>query len=233
MKKIVLKISGESLQKDTQGSGFSIENVYKVASDLKYLYNFGFLLLIVLGGGNFLRGAQHKEYNISRLSVDSMGMIATIINSLALCDALKKEGVPSVLYSTIQVGNFCEEYSVEKAENAFKDRNIVIVGGGTGIPYFSTDTSAAIRAIEHGADWLIKLTKVDGVYNEDPVANSRAILYNEISYDEFLIKKINVMDLSAVTLCRDFLIPIYVLNMKHIRKLSYLIDERSEGTVIY
>ena len=229
-RKIVLKISGEALN-FKKGRDIDIDLVKQLADDLGYLSRSGVKILVVIGGGNFSRGYELANFGLNKIVADSVGMMSTVINSLVLQDILKQSGVSSFLYSSFQISHLCQLYNVEVANRNVEDGHIVIVGGGTGVPCFTTDMAAALRAVEIKADALIKLTKVDGVYDKDPV-QSDAVFYSTISYDEILKKGIPIMDFASVILCKENSIPIYVANMKRIRELCQIIDEKKIGTII-
>jgi len=211
--RVLLKLSGESFCKPGQFGidGFAIESI---AERIIEIYKLGPQVAVVVGGGNFLRGESFsRTSHIPRNTADYMGMLATIINACALQETLEKFGQPTRVLSAIEVPAMCEHFIRRRALHHLERGRIAILAGGTGNPFFTTDTCAALRASELDADLLIKATKVQGVYSDDPAKNPNAELFDEVSYDQVLTKKLRIMDHAAISLCRDNQIPITVLNI--------------------
>ena len=211
--RVLLKLSGESFCKPGQFGidGFALESI---AERIIEICKLGPQVAVVVGAGNILRGASFSESShIPRNTADYMGMLATIINACALQETLEKLGQPTRVLSAIEVPAMCEPFIRRRALHHLEKGRVTILAGGTGNPFFTTDTCAALRASELDADLLIKATKVEGVYSDDPVMNPNAELFDEVSYDEVLTKKLRIMDHSAISLCRDNHIPITVLNI--------------------
>src|SRR5512144_2054770 len=199
-RRVLLKLSGEALGGEG-GMGINSEVVHNIARQIREVRNLGVQVVIVIGGGNIFRGVQGSERGIERATADYMGMLATIINALALQDALEKIGVATRVQSAISMAQVAEPFIRRRAVRHLEKGRIVIFGGGTGNPYFSTDTAAALRANEIGAEVVLKATKVDGIYDCDPQKNSAAKRYSQISYSEALQKELKVMDSTAFSLC--------------------------------
>lgn len=211
-KRILLKLSGEALQNRESGLGIDPEVVAKVALRIKDISDAGVEVAMVVGGGNIFRGMSGAEKGIDRSSGDYMGMLATIINALALQNALEKIGLQTRVQSAISMQRVAEPFILRKANRHLEKGRVVIFGGGTGNPYFSTDTAAALRASEIGADLLLKATKVDGVYSADPMTDATATRYETLGYNEAISKSLKVMDAAAFSLCMENDIPIIVFN---------------------
>jgi uridylate kinase len=212
-KSIVLKLSGEALCGKTGGFGIEPEVLRAVTADLAGVCELGVRLSIVVGGGNIFRGLKGASAGMDRSQSDYMGMLATVINALALQDMLEKHGMPTRVMTAIEIREVAEPYIRRRAMRHLENGRVVIFAAGTGNPYFSTDTAAALRAMEVHADCLFKATKVDGIYNRDPARHDDAVMFNRITYDEFLAQKIGVMDSTAVTLCRENRMPIRVFKL--------------------
>ena len=210
--KIVLKLSGESLQ-GPHGSGIDAETVARVAAELKEINDIGVQIAIMVGGGNIFRGTRQKSLSIDRATADYMGMLATVINGLALQDALEKQGAHTRVLSAIDMRQIAEPFIRRRATRHLEKGRIVIFAAGTGNPYFSTDTAAALRAMEIKADVILKATRVDGVYDADPEQFPDAKFFAAISYREVLSQNLKVMDSTAISLCMDNGMPIVVFNM--------------------
>src|SRR5246127_4649105 len=210
--KIVLKLSGESLQ-GPHGSGIDAETVARVASELKEINEIGVQIAIMVGGGNIFRGTRQKSLAIDRATADYMGMLATVINGLALQDALEKQGAHTRLLSAIDMRQIAEPFIRRRATRHLEKGRIVIFAAGTGNPYFSTDTAAALRAMEIKADVILKATRVDGIYDADPEKVKSAKRFEKITYLDVLKKGLMVMDSTAISLCMDNKMPIVVFNM--------------------
>ena len=211
-KRIVLKLSGESLQ-GPQGFGIHGETVQAIAQELKDVHALGVEIAVMVGGGNIFRGGRQKGFEIERATGDYMGMLATMINALALQDALEKEGVHTRVQSAIEMHQVAEPFIRRRAYRHLEKGRVVIFGAGTGNPYFSTDTAAALRAMEIKADVILKATRVDGVYDADPEQIPDAKFFAAISYREVLSQNLKVMDSTAISLCMDNGMPIVVFNM--------------------
>ena len=231
-KRVLLKLSGESFCKP---GGFGIEGaaLNSIATRILEICKLGPEVAVVVGAGNFLRGKRFSEVSgIPRNTADYMGMLATIINACALQETLEKLGQPTRVLSAIEVAAMCEPFIRRRALRHLEQRRVAILAGGTGNPFFTTDTCAALRALELDADLLIKATKVEGVYSDDPEKNPEAQLFEKLSYDEVLIKKLRVIDHSAVALCRDNNIPIIVLNIFKRGNITKAICGERVGTLI-
>src|SRR5580704_203838 len=211
-KRIVLKLSGESLQGE-QGFGIHGETIKAIAQELKEVHALGVQIAVMVGGGNIFRGARQKGFEIERATGDYMGMLATVINALALQDGLEKEGVHTRVLSAIEMRQVSEPFIRRRAMRHLEKGRIVIFAAGTGNPYFSTDTAAALRAMEIKADVILKATRVDGIYDADPEQTPDAKFFSAISYREVLNQNLKVMDSTAISLCMDNGMPIVVFNM--------------------
>ncbi len=219
-KKIMLKISGESLAgSNEQGFDFNILN--DLSENIKILTDQDIRVSIVLGGGNFIRGASFSNGVVDRVTSDYMGMLGTVINSLALQSNLEKIGVPSRVMTALSINRVAEPYIKNKATRHLEKKRVVIFASGTGNPFFSTDTAAVLRASEMKSDIILKGTKVDGIYDKDPVSNKDATKIEKISYSDFLNKEIKVMDATAISLAKDRSLPIIIFS---IMKSSNIID---------
>ncbi|MGL4252749.1 MAG: UMP kinase [Fusobacteriaceae bacterium] len=210
-KRVLLKLSGEALMGD-QEFGISSEVITSYAKQIKEVTDLGVELAIVIGGGNIFRGISGSAQGIDRVTGDHMGMLATVINSLALQNAIEKLGVPTRVQSAIEMEKIAEPFIKRKAQRHLEKGRVVIFGGGTGNPYFTTDTAAALRAIEINADVVMKATKVDGVYDKDPMKFSDAKKYETITYTQVLNEDLKVMDATAISLCRENKLPIIVFD---------------------
>ncbi|MGL4629551.1 MULTISPECIES: UMP kinase [unclassified Cetobacterium] len=209
--RILLKLSGEALMGD-QEFGISSETITSYARQIKEIADLGVEVGIVIGGGNIFRGLSGTEQGIDRVTGDHMGMLATVINSLALQNAIESLGVPTRVQTAIEIPKVAEPFIKRKAQRHLEKGRVVIFGGGTGNPYFTTDTAAALRAIEINADVVIKATKVDGIYDKDPVKFADAVKYVDVTYTEVLNKDLKVMDATAISLCRENQLPIVVFD---------------------
>lgn len=211
-KRVLLKLSGEVLM-GSQSFGIQQEACKQTSLYLSKIHQAGIELGIVIGGGNIFRGLDLTSAEIARTPADHMGMLATLFNGIALQQALMSQGIPACIMSALECPKVAESYNWNKALQYLKQGQVVIFVGGTGNPYFTTDTAAALRASEIGADVLLKATKVDGIYSQDPLKFPGAVKYETISYSQILAEKLQVMDATAVTLCRTNRIPIFVFNM--------------------
>jgi len=230
-KRILLKLSGEALMGETH-SGIDPLVLKRIAGEIRELSNAGAELAIVIGAGNYFRGSGLAASGIDRVTADHMGMLATIINSLALQDALEQLGMYARVMSAIKINQICEDYIRRRAIRHLEKRRIVIFAAGTGNPFFTTDTAASLRAVEINADLLIKATKVDGVYSADPVRDRNAVRYQKLGYDEVIERKLGVMDTTAVVLCRENNMPLRVLDMMKPGALMRVARGMDEGTLV-
>ncbi|CAJ0991364.1 UMP kinase [Pantoea sp. Nvir] len=229
--RILLKLSGEALQGD-EGFGINASVLNRIAQEIKELVESGVQVGVVIGGGNLFRGAGLAMAGMNRVVGDHMGMLATVMNGLAMRDALHRTYVNVRLMSSISLNGVCDNYSWIEAISLLRNNCVVIFSAGTGNPFFTTDSAACLRGIEIKADVVLKATKVDGVYSDDPLKKPDAMLYNQISYDEVLEKDLKVMDLTAFTLARDHQLPIRIFNMNKLGALRRIIMGEKEGTLI-
>jgi uridylate kinase len=231
-KRILLKLSGESLMGD---KGFGIDNkvLEFFADEIKKVHDIGVQFGVVIGGGNIYRGLSAGDQGIDRVTGDQMGMLATVINSLALQNAIEKRGTYSRLMSSIKMEEIAEPYIRRRALRHLEKGRVVIFGAGTGHPYFSTDTAASLRAVEINADVIIKGTRVDGVYDSDPEKNPNAFRFDKITYLDIIKKNLRIMDMTAVSLCRENNLPMIVFNMDVPNNLLRLVKGEDVGTIIH
>ena len=230
-KRVLLKLSGESLM-GKNGYGIDPQVLDFFSNEIKKVHDIGVQLGIVIGGGNIYRGLNAAELGIDRVTGDQMGMLATMINSLALQNAVEHKGTDSRLMSSIQMHEVAEPYIRRRAIRHFEKGRVVIFGAGTGHPYFSTDTAASLRAVEIEANVIVKGTRVDGVFDSDPEKNPGAFRFESISYLDVLKKNLRVMDLTAVSLCQENKLPMVVFNMDVPNNLLKLVRGENIGTVI-
>ena len=230
-KRILLKLSGESLAGEGE-FGIDPQILTFFAKEIKKIHDLGVQVGIVIGGGNIYRGLNASGQGIDRVTGDQMGMLATMINSLALQNTLENNGMYTRLMTAINMSAIAEPYIRRRAIRHLEKKRIVIFGAGTGHPYFSTDTAASLRAVEIEADAIIKGTRVDGVYNEDPEKNPDAVMFDEISYLDVLQKNLRVMDMTAISLCKENNLPIIVFNMDKPDNLLKLVTGQSIGTSV-
>jgi uridylate kinase len=230
-KRILLKLSGESLMGNKQ---FGIDNkrLAQYAEQIKEIVDMGIQVGVVIGGGNIFRGIQAEEGGMDRVHGDYMGMLATMINSMALQSALEKAGVETRLQSAIKMEQICEPFIRRKAVRHLEKNRVVIFGAGTGNPYFTTDTAATLRAIEIEADVVLKGTRVDGIYTADPEKDKSATKYSTISFEEVYAKGLEVMDMTAFTLCKENNLPIIVFDMNKPNNLKNLMQGQEVGTLV-
>ncbi len=231
-KRVLLKLSGESLMGD-KGFGIDHKVLEFFADEVKKVHDEGVELGIVIGGGNIYRGLSAGAQGIDRVTGDQMGMLSTLINSLALQNAIEKKGIYTRLMSSIKMEEIAEAYIRRRALRHLEKGRVVIFGGGTGHPYFSTDTAASLRAVEIGADAIVKGTRVNGVYDSDPEKNPAAFKFDKITYLDVLKKNLKVMDLTAVSLCQENNLPMVVFNMDLPGNLLKLVRGEMVGTVIH
>ncbi|MDR2212095.1 MAG: UMP kinase [Pseudomonadales bacterium] len=229
--RILLKLSGEAL---VGGAEFGIDPkvLDRMALEIGQLVGIGVQVGLVIGGGNLFRGAALHEAGMERVTGDHMGMLATVMNALAMRDALERAGIPSRVMSAIPMSGVVEHYDRRTAIRHLRDNDVVIFAAGTGNPFFTTDSAACLRGIEIDADLVLKATKVDGVYSADPKKDPKAQKYTRLTYDEVLDKKLGVMDLTAICLCRDHNMPVRVFDMNKEGALFSLMVGREEGTLI-
>jgi len=227
----VVKVSGESLAGD-RGFGIEPEVVDRLVLEVEAVHKAGVRLGIVVGGGNIVRGAVASQQGMDRVSADYMGMLATVINALALQDALERHGVESRVMTAIRMEQLAEPYIRRRALRHLEKNRVVIFAGGTGNPYFSTDTAAVLRAIEMEADVILKATKVDGVYSADPVKEPEAEFLPDLTYRDVINKELGVMDAAAVSLCRDNDLPVIVLNIRRPGAILAALRGERIGTLV-
>ena len=230
-KRILLKLSGEALM--GQGThGIDPAVAQRLAGEIHTAASQGAQLGLVIGGGNLLRGASLAAQGMNRVSGDHMGMLATVMNALAMQDAIEKTGTDCRVMSALSIDQVCEPYSTRQAVRHLEQGRVVIFAAGTGSPFFTTDSAASLRAIEIGADIMLKATKVNGVYSADPVSNPDATLYKRISYDEALAQKLAVMDATALVLCSEHNMPLRVFNVFEAGQLGRIVDGQDIGTLV-
>ena len=229
--RVLLKLSGEVLSPN-DGNGIDPNSAKKIAAQVKTIYNLGVNLGIVIGGGNIWRGKIASEVGMERANADYVGMLATVMNSLVLMDALQQVGIPARVQTSIEMRVVAEPYTRARAMSHIGHGYVIIFGGGTGNPYFTTDTAASLRALEINADLLIKATKVDGIYDCDPFKNPNAKKYDTLTYTEALTKDLGVMDATALSLCRENKMPLMVLNMWEKDSLIKAVTGQTIGTLV-
>ena len=229
-KRVVLKISGEALAGESK-TGISDDMLLKVAQEVKEIRDMGVEIAIVVGGGNFWRGRTSKS--MDRATADYMGMLATVINSLALSDSLRQAGITTRVMSAISIEQVVESYVRPKALQYLEEGKVVVFAAGTGNPFFTTDTAAALRGAEIGAELVLKATKVDGVYTADPMKDPNATRYSSITFDEAIEKHLEVMDAAAFALCRDQKLPIKVFSILKPGALKRVLLGEDEGTLVH
>jgi len=230
-RRILLKLSGEALMGDGD-YGIDPGVISRVASEIGEIVNLGVEVGVVIGGGNIFRGAGLAQSGIERVTGDHMGMLATVMNSLAMQDALERQSIPARVMSALSIHQVCEDYIRRRAMRHLEKGRVVIFAAGTGNPFFTTDSAASLRAIEIGADIMLKATKVDGVYSADPVKDPDAVFYSELSYDDVIAKKLAVMDATAIVMCRDQKMPLRVFNMNKTGALMRVVTGEAEGTLV-
>lgn len=229
--RILLKLSGEALM--GQGThGIEPAVIQRLAAEINAVASSGVQLGLVIGGGNILRGAGMASQGMDRVAGDHMGMLATIINALALQDAIEKAGTPCRVMSALTINQVCEPYVCRRAIRHLEKGRVVVFAAGTGNPFFTTDSAASLRAIEIGADIMLKATKVDGIYSDDPVTNPDAVFYDRISFDEALQQKLGVMDATALVLCSEHNMPVRVFNIFKPGDLGRIVEGQDVGTLV-
>lgn len=230
-KRVLLKLSGEALQGDHL-FGLDSSRLSRVAQEISTATQLGVQVALVIGGGNLIRGADLCAAGIDRISADQMGMLATVVNGLALRDALEQKNVPATLMSAFGIPSIADQYDRSRANDFLQQGRVVIFAAGTGNPLVTTDSAAALRGIEIGANIVLKATKVEGVYNDDPIKNPEAERYQVLSYEEVIAKRLGVMDLTAILLCQDHGLPIRVFNMNKQGALRRIMLGEDIGTLI-
>ena len=230
-KRILLKLSGEALMGEQQ-YGIDTNRVAQYARDIKNIHDLGMEVAIVIGGGNIYRGLSAEKAGVDRVQADYMGMLATVINSMALQDALEKQDLTTRLLTAIKMEQICEPFIRRRAVRHLEKGRVVIFGAGTGNPYFTTDTAASLRAIEINADVVLKGTRVDGIYSADPLKHSDAERYDSLTFQEVFNKGLNVMDMTAITLCQENNLPIIVFDMNKEGNLVKLANGDHIGTMV-
>ena len=230
-RRILVKLSGEALMGN---SDYGIDPVFlrRLASEIAAVRELGVQIAVVIGGGNLVRGAGLARAGMDRVTGDQMGMLATVMNSLALQDSLEAFGVFARVLSAIRINEVCEDYIRRRAIRHLEKGRVTIFAAGTGNPFFTTDTAASLRAIEIGADLLLKATKVDGVYDSDPVVNPSARRYDRLTFDQVLDGRLNVMDATAIVLCRDHSLPLRVFNLNEAGALVRVARGEEVGTLV-
>ena len=229
--RVLLKLSGEALM-GGQDFGIDPEVVEQMACDVSELVEADIQVAIVIGGGNIFRGLSLSASGMDRTTADHMGMLATVINSLSLQDAIERKGVPVRVMSGLAIPQVCEDFIRRRAIRHMEKSRVVVFAAGTGNPFFTTDTAASLRGTEINADIVIKATKVDGVYDSDPAKNPNAVKYDHLNYDDVINDKLAVMDTTAIVLCRDNNIPIRVFNMSKKGALMNIVKGENEGTLV-
>ncbi len=229
--RILLKLSGEALS-GGEGVGIKPETVKEIARQVAEVYGMNIQVSIVVGGGNIFRGSTGKALGMDRVTGDYMGMLATVINALAIQDALEKLSVPTRVMTAMEMRSIAEPYIRRRAIRHLEKGRVIILSGGTGNPFFTTDTAASLRAVEVGAQVLMKATKVDGVYDRDPAKERNAVKLDSISYIEVIRRQLRVMDLTAISLCMDNNLPIYVFNLFGDNSIKRIVTGETVGTLI-
>lgn len=230
-KRVLLKLSGEALMGD-DNFGINRDVLERIVAEIKQVVDAGIELAIVVGGGNIFRGVSTSATGMDRANADYMGMLATVMNAMALQDALESAGVAARVQSALQVQPAVESYVRGRAMAHLQKGRVVIFAAGTGNPFFTTDTAASLRGLEIGADVVIKATKVDGVYDKDPVKHADAVRYDTLSYDEVLEKRLGVMDAAAIAICRDNKMPLRVFSINKKGSLMGAMQNEKEGTLV-
>jgi uridylate kinase len=230
-RRVLLKVSGEALMGD-DSFGINIDVVDRIARDVAEAQAAGTEMCMVVGGGNIFRGLAGSAKGIDRSTADYMGMLATVMNALALQAGLERVGLASRVQSAIAMNNVCEPYIRRRAIRHMEKGRVVIFGAGTGNPFFTTDTAASLRAIEINAELLLKATKVNGVYSEDPMRNPNATRYTRLTFDRVLTDKLNVMDATAIVMCRDNRLPLRVFNLNNPGDLVRVVRGEDVGTLV-
>jgi uridylate kinase len=229
--RILVKLSGEALL-GSADYGIDPVIIKRIAGEIQEIAAMGTQVAVVIGGGNIFRGAGLARAGMDRVTADHMGMLATVMNALAMQDALESLGMYARVMSAIRINQVCEDYIRRRATRHLEKGRVVIFAAGTGNPFFTTDTAAALRAIEIGADLLLKATKVNGVYSDDPIKNAAARHYPRLTFDKVLTDKLNVMDATAVVMCRDNRLPLRVFNLNNSGDLTRIVKGDDVGTIV-
>ena len=229
--RVLLKISGEALA-GGKGTGFDFDTLTRIAGEIKQVVEMGASMGLVIGGGNIVRGAQFSKLGMDRVGSDYMGMLGTVINALAVQDVLERAGVETRVMTAINMEQIAEPFIRRRALRHFDKGRVVIFAGGTGNPYFSTDTAAALRAIQIKSQVIIKATSVDGVYSADPKKDPTATLFTDISYRDVMLKELGVMDQTAIALCRENKLPVIVLNINTPGAIARAVSGERIGTLV-
>jgi uridylate kinase len=230
-RRILLKLSGEALM-GAEDYGIDPLIIRRIAGEIREVVARNIQVALVIGGGNIFRGAGLARAGMDRVTADHMGMLATVMNALAMQDALESLGVYARVMSALSINDVCEDYIRRRAIRHLEKGRVVIFGAGTGNPFFTTDTAASLRAIEIGADVLLKATKVNGVYTDDPIRNPAATRYTSLTFDRVLSDKLSVMDATAIVMCRDNNLPLQVFNLFNVGDLLRIVDGEDVGTVV-
>lgn len=230
-KRILLKLSGEALMGDAE-FGIDPKVIDRISDEIRELTAIGIEVALVIGGGNIFRGVSLSAAGMDRATADYMGMLATVINALAIQDGLERKGMYARVMSAIHINEVAEDYIRRRAIRHLEKGRVTIFAAGTGSPFFTTDSAASLRGIEINADLVLKATKVDGVYSADPMKDKNAVMYSQLTYDEVLMKKLNVMDATAIALCRDYNMPVRVFNMNKEGSLMRIMLGEDEGTIV-
>lgn len=230
-RRVLVKLSGEALQGDHM-FGIDASKLSRIVEEVAGVVRLGVQVALVIGGGNVIRGAELCAVGFDRVTADQMGMLATVINGLALRDAFVSQSIPATLLSSLAVSSVAEQYDRTKAKEKLEQGHVVILSAGTGNPLVTTDSAAALRGIEIGADVVLKATKVDGVFGEDPIKNPKAERYERLTYHEVIDKRLRVMDLTAILLCQDHHLPLRVFNMNKQGAIKRIVLGEEIGTLI-
>jgi uridylate kinase len=231
-KRILLKLSGEALM-GSDSYGINRETIERIVTEIKEVVDLGVQVAVVIGGGNIFRGVAPAAAGMDRATADYMGMLATVMNALALQDAMRHIGLASRVQSALNIEQVAEPYIRGKAMRYLEEGKVVIFGAGTGNPFFTTDTAAALRGMEMNAEIVLKATKVDGVYTDDPKTHPDAMRYKSLSFDEAIVRNLKVMDATALTLCRDQKLPLCVFSIFKQGALKRVVMKEDEGTLVY
>jgi len=231
-RRILLKLSGETLG-GAAGSGYDPATLKRISNEIKQVYDLGVEIAIVVGGGNIFRGLYAKDLGFERCSADYMGMLATVMNALALQDAIEKTGITTRVLSALEVKSVTEPFILRRARRHLEKNHVLILAAGSGNPLFTTDTPAALRAVELRADVLLKATKVDGIYSKDPMKYNDAVKYDTIAFNEAIEKRLNVMDMTAFTLCMENDMPIVVFNIRDEGNILKIVRGENAGSLIH
>lgn len=229
--RILLKLSGEALM-GSADYGIDSAVLIRVADEVRAVVELGVQVALVIGGGNIFRGAGLAASGMDRVTADQMGMLATVINALAMQDALEQRGMQVRVMSALKMHQICEDYIRRRAIRHLEKGRVVILAAGTGNPFFTTDSAASLRGVELGVNLVLKATKVDGVYSADPIKHADAQYYKRLSYDEVIERKLMVMDVTAIVLCRDYVMPLCVFNMNKPGALMRIVMGEEEGTLV-